>query len=68
MEAGNISKATVRVEERDGRKVVVKDYGTRNCLIRLYGNMTLRREEGMWKVTDSDRYWASCWESSKGCQ
>jgi hypothetical protein len=31
-------------------------------------DMTLRREEGMWKVTDSGRYWASCWESSKGCE
>ena len=31
-------------------------------------DMTLRREEGTWKVVDSDRYWANCWESSKGCQ
>jgi hypothetical protein len=31
-------------------------------------DMTLRREQGTWKVTDSDRYWASCWESSKGCE
>ena len=31
-------------------------------------DMTLRREQGMWKIADSDRYWASCWESSKGCQ
>jgi hypothetical protein len=30
--------------------------------------MTLRREEGAWKVADSDRYWADCWESSKGCR
>jgi hypothetical protein len=30
-------------------------------------DMTLRREEGAWKVADSDRYWADCWESSKGC-
>jgi len=31
-------------------------------------DMTLRREEGAWKVTDSDRYWADCWEASRGCQ
>lgn len=30
--------------------------------------MTLRREEGVWKITASDRYWASCWDSSKGCK
>ena len=30
--------------------------------------MTLRREEGTWKITASDRYWASCWESSEGCK
>jgi len=31
-------------------------------------DMTLRRDEGTWKVVDSDRYWANCWESSRGCQ
>ncbi len=31
-------------------------------------DMTLRSEDGMWKIADSDRYWASCWESSKGCR
>ncbi len=31
-------------------------------------DMTLRREQSAWQVTGSDRYWASCWESSKGCQ
>lgn len=30
--------------------------------------MTLRLEEGTWKVTDSDRYWASCWEKQDGCK
>jgi len=30
--------------------------------------MTLRREEGTWKITASDRCWASCWESSEGCK
>lgn len=30
--------------------------------------MTLRQEEGMWKVADSDRYWTDCWTSSRGCQ
>ena len=29
--------------------------------------MTLRREAGAWKVAESDRYWASCWEWSEGC-
>jgi hypothetical protein len=31
-------------------------------------DMTLRREEGAWQVANSDRYWADCWGSSKGCQ
>ena len=31
-------------------------------------DMTLRREKGLWKVADSDRYWANCWELSKGCK
>jgi len=31
-------------------------------------DMTLRREAGAWKVAGSDRYWADCWESSKGCK
>ena len=31
-------------------------------------DMTLRHEEGAWKVADSDRYWADCWGSSTGCQ
>jgi hypothetical protein len=30
--------------------------------------MTLRREEGGWKIIASDRYWAGCWESSEGCK
>lgn len=30
--------------------------------------MTLRREAGAWKVAYSERYWASCWESSQGCE
>ena len=29
--------------------------------------MTLRREAGAWKVAESNRYWASCWEWSEGC-
>jgi hypothetical protein len=31
-------------------------------------DMILRREEGAWKVADSDRYWAGCWESAEGCK
>jgi hypothetical protein len=30
-------------------------------------DMTLRREASAWKVAESDRYWASCWEWSQGC-
>lgn len=30
-------------------------------------DMTLRREAGVWKVAESDRYWADCWDSSQGC-
>jgi hypothetical protein len=31
-------------------------------------DMTLRPKEGTWKVSDSERYWIDCWESSKGCK
>jgi hypothetical protein len=31
-------------------------------------DMTLHREEGTWKVADSDRYWAACWGSPDGCR
>ena len=31
-------------------------------------DMTLRRQDGAWKITDSDRYWVSCWSSSNGCR
>lgn len=30
--------------------------------------MTLRREQGTWKVTGSDSYWADCWDWSEGCR
>jgi hypothetical protein len=30
-------------------------------------DMTLRRQDGAWKVADSERYWAACWEASEGC-
>jgi tRNA A-37 threonylcarbamoyl transferase component Bud32 len=41
----NATKADVRVEQRGGREVVVKDYGPRSWWVRLfYGRPTLRRE------------------------
>ncbi len=41
----NATKADVRVETRDGRDVVVKDYGPRTWWVRtFYGRPTLRRE------------------------
>jgi hypothetical protein len=30
--------------------------------------MTLRQQAGVWRVADSDRFWADCWSSSRGCQ
>lgn len=30
--------------------------------------MTLSREGEAWKVAESDRYWASCWEKEDGCE
>jgi hypothetical protein len=30
--------------------------------------MTLRHEDGAWKIVESDRYWASCWELARGCR
>lgn len=29
--------------------------------------MTMHREGGAWKVADSERYWANCWEDPEGC-
>lgn len=29
--------------------------------------MTLHREEGAWKITASDSYWADCWDTKAGC-
>jgi hypothetical protein len=41
----NKSKGSVRIEERAGRKIVVKEYsGVQNPLVRFYGSMTLRNE------------------------
>lgn len=41
----NVTKALVRREPRDGREVVVKDYGPRPWWVRVfYGRPTLRRE------------------------
>lgn len=45
MQPRNKSKGSVRIEERSGRKIVVKDYGgVENPLVRFYGCMTLRNE------------------------
>ena len=30
--------------------------------------MTLLQEEGVWRLTESNRYWASCWEKEDGCK
>ncbi len=45
MQPRNKSKAEVRIEERDGCPVIVKDYGAvGNPLLRAYGILTLRNE------------------------
>ncbi len=31
-------------------------------------DMTLRRENGAWKIISSDLYWAGCWNIEEGCQ
>jgi hypothetical protein len=31
-------------------------------------DLSLQREGGSWKLIDADRYWATCWESDKGCK
>jgi hypothetical protein len=31
-------------------------------------DMTLHREKGVWKITDADSYWASCWNWEDGCK
>lgn len=46
----NITKATIRLEQLDGKTVVIKDYSNRNFLIRIYGNFTLRREKRAYSV------------------
>ena len=44
-QARNTTKAEVRLEHRNGKKVIVKDYSRRTPLIRFfYGRFTLRRE------------------------
>jgi RIO-like serine/threonine protein kinase len=44
-QARNTTKAEVRLEHRNGKKVIVKDYSRRSLLIRFfYGRFTLRRE------------------------
>jgi hypothetical protein len=30
-------------------------------------DMTLRQVDGNWKIVVSERYWASCWNTFKGC-
>jgi len=71
----DVSLAVESVNVRDDRaKIVVRktefyrgglfDSGQHSTTF----DMTLRREEDTWKVADSDRYWASCWESSQGCK
>jgi tRNA A-37 threonylcarbamoyl transferase component Bud32 len=50
MQPRNKSKGSVRIEERAGRKIVVKDYGgVRNPLVRFYGCLTLRNEARAYK-------------------
>lgn len=45
MEPRNRCKGAVRIEQRAGRQIVVKDYrGIGNPVVRLYGTMTLRNE------------------------
>jgi len=40
----NVSKARLRVEDRNGRTVVVKDYSGSRGLLKLYGRFTLGNE------------------------
>jgi hypothetical protein len=50
MQPRNKSKGSVRIEERAGRKIVVKDYGgVHNPLVRFYGCLTLRNEARAYK-------------------
>ncbi len=52
-QARNITKADVRIEERDGKKVVVKDYSGRSRLVRFfYGRFTLRREFQVYRLLE----------------
>jgi hypothetical protein len=30
-------------------------------------DVTLKQENGTWKIIKSDSYWASCWNDTKGC-
>ncbi|MCX8044393.1 MAG: hypothetical protein N3B18_09740 [Desulfobacterota bacterium] len=40
----NISKATIRCEQRDGHILAVKDYSGRTGLMKRYGRLTLKNE------------------------
>ncbi len=50
MQPRNKSKGSVRIEERAGTRIVVKDYGgVQNLFVRFYGCMTLRNEARAYK-------------------
>lgn len=66
VEAVNVTgdSATVLIRRTTFRRGGLFDSGQNSSTFEV----TLGREKGEWKITDSDRYWASCWELSDGCR
>jgi hypothetical protein len=66
VEAVNVSRdrAEVTVRKTTFRRGGLFDSGQYSTTF----EMTLHREDGGWKITNSDRYWARCWELSEGCR
>jgi hypothetical protein len=60
-----VSQTTVRVRETSYYEGGLFDPGESSTLF----DMTLVREEGGWKITNSERYWNRCWGDRKetGC-
>jgi hypothetical protein len=57
-------KATVSVRKTSYYRGGLFDNGQYSTSFRV----TLHHEDGAWKILDSDRYWANCWDWTRGCR
>lgn len=56
-------RATIIVRRTTFRQGGLFDSGQSSTIFEV----ELRQEGGAWKVIDATRYWATCWESPRGC-